>query len=253
MSDERDRDDQVEPAVDPEEFRRRRMGDGSAMTPRHEGGQQHPPETAAITHGGHMQGPLHCDACAIRGTCPEHRPGSTCALDERCEQHRRRLIAGALVELGHNAELHGSLIENAVLCRVMVERMCRYLGARGDIIPAEFARGIVVEQPGARHLLKLMTQEERALERMGLTPQALDARAANQPAGGMGSVVAQAHSAPAAAAPEEIVDAEFTEGDGDGAPPPNPPLPGAVDDTAQAGEGGLTADGDDGTEGDPGE
>lgn len=160
MSDDDSRPQEV---VDPPEFRRLRNS----------GPMSNPPETAGLTHGGYARGPLHCDVCAVAEYCAEHRPGAICARDEEYTADRRRLLAQALLVRGGDCELHGALIERAVMAGVIIERMQRYLAVFGDVERKQLARGIVKQQPGTDLLLKAIAVERQALEALNLTPEAM--------------------------------------------------------------------------------
>jgi len=240
LSDDQDGQQRPAPAVDPDEYRQR-IGDSDGSTPQQRAMAASPPETAAVTHGGYVRGPLHCDACAIWDHCDRYEPGAICALDDEFSRERRKQLARALERSGHDLKLHGPLVERAVIAGVLIERMARYLAVHGDLEPEQLQKGIVKAQPGAEYLLKCIGAERSALEALQLTPDAMARMENERRESGASALVAAVWDA----ADRRIAS------DADDAPPAGTagaePGTGDSDGTAQAGAGaGLsTGNGDD--------
>jgi len=202
MTDPQDGNERPAPraGIEPGEFRRRRDPEGTVPMTRARAAS--PPETAPVTHGGYMHGSLTCDACKIESSCDRYQAGEICALDVEFTQARRRALARALQNSGHSLELHGPLIERAVLAGVLVQRMARYLGIHGDLHPGALRKGTVAEQPGANFLLKAMAAERQAVEALGLTPAAIAKIKADEDGarGGPSALAIAIHQAEAPAA-----------------------------------------------------
>ena len=216
--------------MDPSEFRRRKAGanggrqdacptedsleDASCASSLQRARAESPPERAAITHGVYLRDGacMICDECKVAEVCEQYAPGERCAIEVAWITRRRPQICQALVESGHDPELHQSLVDIAIFAEIRVGRAARFVAARGEF---HYSRTEGDSYSGvAKQIPALQAAAIRALEALNLTPAAMAKLRAQQEAHGPVSELGMAvHRA--GALEEAVTDAEFEEEEGD--------------------------------------
>jgi len=132
-----------------------------------------PPETAALRHGGYVRGIMRCNhKLPCWRQCMMRAEGQPCPLEEQwCEQQRPRIVA-AVIESGHDPELYGGLIDDALISELRYRRIQAYEAVMGTIDAEAAAEGTLMLQPAVASLDRFQRMWFSALEALILTPAA---------------------------------------------------------------------------------
>lgn len=131
-----------------------------------------PPERQPVQHGLYLEGSTFfpCNRCAVQDRCPGYERGGTCALEREYAATRGKQIREALVEAGHDADLHEALVMSAVLAELRLARVTRFLS-----VTPELREGVdgLDYQPAAKMIPALQREVRDGLAALNLTPAAI--------------------------------------------------------------------------------
>lgn len=131
------------------------------------GNLTYPPEVAAIKHGLRMAAGnlLACDRCAVRDSCPEHRPGERCQVEAAYLVDRRAELA----KVAHLEPVDFPALDALLWTELRLQRAARALSVWGELQPGA-DKGYLELQPLAEQATKLLVTWAKQLQALSLTP-----------------------------------------------------------------------------------